>query len=54
VEKNVIARGMRYGWPPSSWGALTIPQLMRIVAVEQEMSEATPAPPPSIEPPEDE
>jgi len=54
VEKGVIARALRYGWPPQSWEALTIARLVRIYQVEAEMLEAQEVPTPPPDAPDDE
>ena|GEM_PF-4861396 len=37
MEAGVINRALNHHWPPGSWAQLTMPQLMRIYAVEQQV-----------------
>jgi len=54
VEKGIIARALRYNWPPGSWETLSIARLVRIYQVEAEMHDAQEsASPPTPERPDD-
>ena len=40
MEEGVVARALNYHWPPGSWALLSIPQLLRIYAVEHRLADA--------------
>lgn len=50
MEEGIIARALNYHWPPNTWGNLTIPQLVRIYAVERKIADSRPEPPQTAPP----